>query len=219
MSMRRRTTIWLLLWTLVALYPNPLRLVVSVQRAWNPPVDPVAFHDLAAELPDDPKMIEAFVNSSIVPYAVPWQTYGVPWYFPTPAEVLSAGQGDCQARAVVLASLLGAKGIPATFVGSLDHLWVDYPGKQPTVLENRQVALAVQDGDAVYRFSVPSTIDWRHSWNLERAYFWDAMPAWRLTLLVGGWTALVIGGACGRRGASWLRHISTGYPVTLAKAD
>ncbi len=209
----------MLLWTLFVLYPNPLKLVVSLQRAWNPPVDPVAVHELAAGLPDDPKRIEALVNSSIVPYAVPWQTYGVPWYFPTPAEVLAAGQGDCQARAVVLASLLRANGIPATFVGSLDHLWVDYPGKQPTALENMHVALAVQHDDAAYRFNWPGNIDWRQSWMIERAYFWDAMPIWRRALLLGGWIAISIRGAVGRRRASRLRHVSTGYPLTFASAE
>ncbi len=160
---RPRMTIWILLWTLLTLYPSPLKLAVSLQRAWAPPVDPTAVHDLAAGLPDDPKLIEAAVNGSIVPYAVPWQTYGVPWYFPTAAEVLAAGQGDCQARAVVLASLLRAKGVPSTFVGSLDHLWVNYPGKQPTALENMHVALAKQEGDNTYRFSWPTSIDWQQS--------------------------------------------------------
>jgi hypothetical protein len=181
----------LLLWTLIALYPNPLMLYTSAQRAWSPPIDPQAVRQLAATLPDDPRAIEAAVDTTLVHYAVPWETHGVPWYFPSAAEVLEQGQGDCQGRAVVLASILQAKGIPARFVGSFDHLWVDYPGKFPTVLENAATAVATQQADGSYSFSWPRLVDWRMSWEIERAYFWDKMPAWRWWLLVGGW--LLIG--------------------------
>ncbi len=127
----------------------------------------------------------------LVPYAVPWQTYGVPWYFPTPTEVLQRGAGDCQARAVVLASILRAKGIPATLVGSFDHLWVDYPGKQENALENTAIAIAAQQPDGGYRFRWPSFVEWRTSWQIERAYFWDAMPSARLWLLLVGWVTII----------------------------
>lgn len=189
--MTRRSRWLVLLWTLLVLYPNPQRLLVSVPRVWSPSVDAAAVRELAATLPDDPRAIEAFVNTTLVPYAVPWQTYGVPWYVPTVSEVLAEGQGDCQARAIVLASLLEAKGIPATFVGSFDHLWVDYPGKQPTPIENASVAIVAQEPDGAYRFRWPEVIDWRTSWAIERAYFWDAMPGERLALLLAGW--LLIG--------------------------
>ncbi|HEX6288622.1 MAG TPA: hypothetical protein VFZ66_05495, partial [Herpetosiphonaceae bacterium] len=138
----------------------------------------------------EPQAIEAVVNSTLVPYAVPWQTYGVPWYFPTPSEVLARGEGDCQARAVVFASILSAKGIPATLVGSFDHLWVDYPGKQENALENAAVAIAAQQPDGRYTLRWPSLIEWRTSWQIERAYFWDAMPRARLWLLIGGWAVI-----------------------------
>lgn len=180
----------MLLWTLLVLYPNPQRLIVSVPRAWTPPVDAAAVHDLAATLPDDPRMIEDFVITSLVPYAVPWQTYGVPWYVPTVSEVLAQGEGDCQARAIVLASLLEAKGIPATFVGSFDHLWVDYPGKQATASENAGVAIVAQQPNGAYRFQWPEIVDWRASWVIERAYFWDAMPTERFIVLLAGWLLL-----------------------------
>jgi hypothetical protein len=181
----------LLLWTLIALYPNPSMLYVSAQRAWSPPVDPQAVQHLLATLPDDPRAIEAAVNTTLVPYAIPWETHGVPWYFPTVAEVLSQGLGDCQARAVVLASILHAKGIQFRFVGSFDHLWVDYPGKHATELENTAVAVATQQEDGSYQFKWPQLLDWQKSWEIERAYFWDAMPVWRCWLLLIGW--LVIG--------------------------
>lgn len=151
-----RGSCWrLLLWTLLALYPNPQHLIVSVPRAWSPPVDAVAVCELAATLADDPRAIEAFVNSTLVAYAVPWQTYGVPWYVTTVSDVLAQVQGDCQTRAIVLASLLAAKGIPATFVGSFDHLWVDYPGEQATTGENAAIAIVAQQPNGAYRFRWP----------------------------------------------------------------
>ena len=77
-----------------------------------------------------------------VPYAYDWQSAGVPWYFPTTAEALRAGRGDCESRAVVLASILTAKGIPNELRLSFDHIWVDYPGKQANALENAGVQFA-----------------------------------------------------------------------------
>ena len=147
------------------------------------------------------RAVEAIVNTTLVPYAVPWQTYGVPWYFPTPGKVLVRGAGDCQARAVVLASILHAKGIPATFVGSFDHLWVTYPGKQATELEQTSVAVAVQQPGGTYRFTWPQIVDWRASWAIESAYFWDSMPGQRLYLLLAGWFMIPGRRACARLAA------------------
>jgi len=189
--MLRRTVGLLLLWTFFVLYPNPTYLLVSIPRAWSPVIDPAAVRDVAATLPDDPRAIEAAVNTTLVPYAVPWQSYGVPWYFPTPAEVLARGQGDCQARAVVLASLLEAKGFPATLVGSFDHLWVDYPGKHANTLENNAVVVVAQQPNGSYRFQLPEFFDWKASWQIEREYFWDHMPYTRFWLLLLGWAAIV----------------------------
>src|SRR4051812_9314401 len=86
----------LLLWSLLVLYPNPYMLYISAQRAWSPPVDSQAVRQLAVTLPDNPRAIEDAVNTTLVPYAVPWEIQGVPWYFPDAAEVLQSGQGDCQ---------------------------------------------------------------------------------------------------------------------------
>lgn len=196
--MPRRTTCLVLLWTLLVLYPNPARLAVSSVRAANPVIDPAAVHHLIPMLPEDPHAIEAVVNSELVRYAVPWQTHGVPWYFPTPSEALERGEGDCQARAVVFASILRAKGIPARLVGSFDHLWVDYPGKQENAMENTAIAIAAQQPDGSYTMRWPSLIEWRTSWQVERAYFWDTMPAVRLWLLLGGWVVIIL-----LRGLSW----------------
>ncbi len=142
-------------------------------------------------LPDDPQVIEAAINGTIVRYAVPWQTYGVPWYFPAPQEVLERGAGDCQARAVVFASVLRAKGIPATLTGSFDHLWVEYPRKVANQYEQAPIAIVAQRGDGTYAWQWPRVIDWRSSWEIERSYFWDAMPSHRLALLITGWAGII----------------------------
>ena len=188
-----RRTLWLaLLWLFLVLYPNPAHLVVSAHRAWRPVIDAAAVRELAKTLPDEPHAIEDRVNTSLVPYAVPWQTYGVPWYFPTPAEVLASKQGDCQARAVLFASILEAKGIEWRLVGSFDHLWVDYPGKHASVQESAAVAVVTQQPDGGYKLHWPELFDWRASWEIERAYFWDPMPRGRLALLLAGWAALLV---------------------------
>ena len=83
----------------------------------------------------------------VVPYASDWETAGVPWSFPSAAQALRAGRGDCESRALVLASVLAAKGIPHELRMSFDHLWVEYPGKVPTASESDARALTGTDGD------------------------------------------------------------------------
>lgn len=184
----RRAAPWLagLLWTLLVLYPNPTLLPRAIAHAYNPPIDPAAVQVWANQLPDDPKVIEQQVLDRYVPYAVPWQTLDVPWYYPTTAEVVATGRGDCEARALVLASILQAKGIPYRLVASFDHIWVDYPGKQANGLEN--ASLAIMDNG---RLQLPKIVDWRQSWEIEREYFWDFMPWSRRILLIGGLAALI----------------------------
>ena len=47
----------------------------------------------------------------------------------------------------MLASILTAKGIPNDLRVSLGHIWVDYPGKEASALENEAVQVAgVEDG-------------------------------------------------------------------------
>lgn len=194
--LRRRAV--LLVWTVLVLYPDPQLLLRAARHAWSPPIAPEAVAHLAARLPDDPRFIEHYVTTELVRYSVPWDTHGVPWYFPNVPEVLARGSGDCQAQAIVLASLLRAKGIPARLVGSFDHLWVEYPDKQPNRYENAAVAVAAQSDDGGYRFRWPE-IDWRETWELERSYFWDPMPWSRLWLLVAGWALILAAPLIGRR--------------------
>jgi hypothetical protein len=198
------------LWALLVCYPDPGLLREAILHTWRPPIDGAAVRDWARELPDDPRQIEAAVLQR-VRYAVPWETDGVPWALPLPARTLATGYGDCQARAVVLASVLAAKGIPYRLRASLDHLWVDYPGKQGNALEDDTVALwtrpvvAPPRGPSAVSVALPPPvslgpgplalprssfhlprIDVAESYRLEKAYFWDAAPGSRKVALLLG---------------------------------
>ena len=121
-------------WILLVLYPNPWRLATGLKRILNPHTDPTAVASLAQAMPSDPVIIEKEVLK-LIPYSYDWETYGIPWYCPSVQEVLQKGKGDCKAQALVLASILEAKGIPNRIVWSLRHVWVDYPAKVETGLE------------------------------------------------------------------------------------
>jgi hypothetical protein len=192
---RRRAFAFLLygIWTLLVLYPNPALLARSISQGLNPRVDPDVVRAWARELPDDPAVIERRVLDKYVPYSVPWQTRGVPWYFPTTAEVVEQGSGDCQARMLVLASILEAKGIPYRLEASFDHIWVTYRGKRPNALENRAIRIMVTD-DGKRKLQLPRRWDWRETYRIEKEYFWDYMPLSRKLLLFGGLAALFLRG-------------------------
>jgi hypothetical protein len=180
-------------WTVFAMYPNPTVLVVSIKNAWSPVIDPDAVREWARTLPRNPRAIENAVLTRIE-YAVPWETDGVPWTFPTPAEVFARGTGDCQGRAVVLASTFEALGMPYRLEASFDHIWVDYPGRKGTGIERPERAFvrrAPTESGWISRLKLPD-IDWAESWRIERDYFWDAAPNWRLALLVAGWVGIAM---------------------------
>jgi len=207
-------------WILVALYPDPGVLVRSVRNTLHPNVDPAAVRTLAARLPNDPKAIEAYVLDRQVPYAYDWQSAGVPWYFPTTREALSAGRGDCESRAVVLASILTAKGIPNNLRMSFNHIWVDYPGKQSNALENAGVVFAGRQGG---HFFIHWPKDFRLGQEIDDqiAIFWTPAPLARVLLLFGGllgialWNVLarvLAGGSLARRADG----LAPGSPPLLA---
>lgn len=187
-----------LVWLLLVCYPDPRVLWRSVLNTARPPVDKAAVRDWAKTLPDDPALIEQAVLARIT-YALPWRKDGVPWTFPTPAETMARGAGDCQGRAMVFASVLAAKGIPFQVRASLDHMWVEYGGRPATRLENdartlwmRGVApLGAAPATAPSR-PAPKTgirlprIDWAESYRVEKDYFWDAAPLERKLLLLLG---------------------------------
>jgi TM2 domain-containing membrane protein YozV len=176
------------LWILLILYPNPWRLVTGVRRILDPHTDPIAVGSLAQEMPSDPTLVEKEVLK-LIPYSYDWETYGMPWYCPSIREALRAGKGDCKARALVLASILEAKGIPNRIVWSPLHVWVDYAGKEEAGLEK----------DALYQKDSETG---KGSWSLPHippgdvtnelwTDFVKTMPQARMILLLGGLAALL----------------------------
>ena len=135
--LRRRllTLLVVAAWIGLCLYPDPRPLLASLARLGRPPIDAAAATALARDLPDDPVAIEAFVDG-YAPYQTAWALYGLPWYFPTVAQVVTDRGGDCQARAILTASIFRSQG-PAV------HL--------PLQLRPRLGGLAGQAGHAAGR--------------------------------------------------------------------
>ena len=221
----------LALWTLWACYPNPWVLARNLVRYARFPVDPRAAARIAWRLPEDPREIEEIVRIA-VSYQYDWRQYGVPWYMPTPAEVLDSRRGDCESQAVLLASLLAAKRIPFEVKASFTHLWIDYPGKLRTPEENDEVAY-LRRVKGRYHFGLPRLVDWGTVLRAQKAANWDAMPPARRLTLCFGW-ALILwlaafggqasprsgrfglansggagGGAEGRRGVLFVSQVSS----------
>jgi hypothetical protein len=195
MSFSRGARFFLLVsWALVVLYPDPGVLVASFRNVAQPRADAGAVAELAAQLPEDPREIEAEVLRRL-PYATDWEVGGVPWRFPTAAEAVADGRGDCEARAVVLMSVLAAKGIPYNLRNSFDHMWVDYPGKVPTASENDALVLADREG-GILSLRLPEDFDLRREAESKIDLFWTPMPLARRLLLFAG---LLLIGLASRR--------------------
>ena len=180
----------LVLWVLLVLYPNPFRLVQSVERLIDPGTNAAAVEATAASFPSDPAAIESAVLQNM-PYSYDWEAYGMPWYFPTVDEVLEKGTGDCKGRALVLASVLEAKDIPYTLNTSPMHVWVDYEGKVETDIENQNAGFYALDPETGERsFSLPSIDAWRVMDSFWQG-FWPHMPLERKALLIAGPVMLI----------------------------
>ncbi len=187
---RRYFPLILVLWILFVLYPNPLNLFVSIHRFLNPAVDPSAVEALLDELPSDPAAIEKAIRARIS-YGLDWELYGMPWYFPSVEQVVERGQGDCKARAMVLASVLKAKEISSQVTASPVHVWVDYEDKQDNSFENDQVKFFQNDPETgETRFQIPR-IDLGKVMDSWRQQLWTPMPTDRRVLLSSGILALV----------------------------
>jgi hypothetical protein len=142
------------------------------------------------DLPKQPGTIELFVDGLIVP-APDWQLYRVPWYVPTAAEAARAGHGDCESKAILLASLLAGKRIPFEVRASLNHIWVDYAGRRPRPGESRERA-CLEGPPGRFRIHWPSRVDWEEFLAVQREQLWTAMPPARKALWLVGllWVGL-----------------------------
>lgn len=173
-----------LLWVLFVLYPNPLQLGRSIQRILQPPVKPEMVLLLAAEAPEQPRAIEEYVLETF-PYQYDWQTYGMPWYFPTLEETLEKGTGDCKTRFIVLASIFEARNIPYQLSFSLSHFWVNYEGKVENSWETGENAFLMREEDGSLKLQVPREDQRQIRQNFVDG-FWHAMPETRKFLLLLG---------------------------------
>ena len=178
-----------LVWVAVVLYPDPGVFVRSLRNSLQLRVDPSAAAELAARLPDDPRLVEAYVLERQVPYAYDWQSAGVPWYFPSASEALAAKSGDCESRAMVLASVLTAKGIPNELRMSIGHIWVDYPGKQINASENAGLEIAGRREGRLF-LRLPQDFDPRREIAEQLAIHWAPAPKERVLLLLVGVTLI-----------------------------
>jgi hypothetical protein len=187
---RRYFPLIFILWILFVLYPNPLNLIISIQRVLNFDADPGAVEFMLNDLPSDPIAIEKAVLAKI-PYRYDWELYNMPWYCPTVEQVLERGAGDCKARALVLASVLEAKNITYQVHSSPIHIWVDYEGKNETSIENAKVEFYQYDPETgERRFQIPE-ISLGKLMDYWRQQFWTPMPDGRKALLILGLLALV----------------------------
>jgi hypothetical protein len=196
-----RTVPLIALWVLLVLYPNPFNIFVSVHRVFNPDVDPMAVEPLLAGLPSDPAAIEAEVLR-LIPYRYDWETHGMPWYFPRTASVVERRQGDCKARAVVLASVLERLEIPYRINSSFIHVWVEYDNKAETIFENPRAKFYQQDPATGRRFFQLPEIEWRLWIDSTREGLWTVMPLFRKVILVLGIALIVAARVVLRRNTS-----------------
>jgi hypothetical protein len=161
-------------WIGAVVYPNPRPFITSVGRLIHPPVDARAVSDIAAGLPNDYKTIEQFSNTYVT-WKPAWTVYGLPWYFPTVNELLVDHAGDCQAQALLMASILKAKGMPYTLMYSFDHVWVDYPGRTVTQLEDPSTAFVSNAGGGWLAW-LPHKLPIWSILKVRIAYHWTPMP-------------------------------------------
>jgi hypothetical protein len=180
----------LIVWILLVFYPNPLNLAISIQRVLNFDADPDAVESMLNDLPSDAVDIERAVLVRI-PYHCDWEVYGVPWYCPTVGQVLERSEGDCKARALVLASVLEAKNITYQVHSSPMHIWVDYENKQETSIENAQVEFYQynpETGDRQLKIPDIGVGKLMYYWQQQ---FWTPMPDGRKALLISGLLGLI----------------------------
>lgn len=194
-----RTGLLLLLYTWLVTYDVRAWMVFpSLARYVSFPVDPALGATLDA--PADRRELVAW-SERFLPEAYDGRVYGVPWYFPTPREAVSAGRGDCEARAVVLASVLAARGVPYEFRASFSHLWVDYPGRPHPRGETADEAMMSRVGGR-YRFQWPDLPRLGHNLANQRDLLWTPLHPVRKILLLLGWPCLLFGWPRRRKGSA-----------------
>jgi hypothetical protein len=181
-----------LVWTLLAMYPDPAVLFRNIARYRHLPLDPTIEKRMGWDLPDDPVGIEFIVDTLII--ATPdWTIYRVPWYVPTAREAAVMTHGDCEAKSMLLASLLEGKHIPYEIRASFAHIWVDYPGRKARPGESEDIAYA-EEKDGRFHFGWPKRVPWRDLLEVQREQLWEAMPLARKAIWLMGlaWVVMAV---------------------------
>lgn len=178
-----------LFWTFIVCFPNPYIFFRNIYRYFRFPIDPSITEIIQGEIPDDPVEIEKFVRNTIK-YKFDWQNYGFPDYVATPRQAVMKGEGDCEDRAAVLASLLEAKKIPYNLKASIVHFWVDYPGKRPSRSENEDVSFFGKV-DGKHRLKLPDFSQWKRYLEVGKEGAWDVMPLYRKIIMIAGWLIII----------------------------
>ena len=173
------------LWTFIVCFPNPYIFIRNIIRYAHLPIDPSVVEIIDDKIPDDPEEIEKFVLK-LVEYKWDWQNYGSPDYVATARQAVTRRSGDCEDRAIVLASVFEAKKIPYNLRASLVHYWIDYPGKRSTKGENEEVAFFGKT-DGKSRLKLPDMGQWRRYLEVGKKGFWDTMPGYRKVIMIAGW--------------------------------
>jgi len=190
-AFRRYFPLLLALWILFVLYPNPIKLIVSIHRMYTFDAVPGAVQFMLDDMPSAPVALERAVLTGI-PYRYDWELYSMPWYFPTIEEVLERREGDCKARALVLASVFEARSIPYRISSSPTHIWVEYDGKVETSIENPQVTFYQRDPETGQREVQIPQIRINQVVHTGWRAFWGPMPDGRKALFFSGLAALII---------------------------
>ncbi len=181
------------IWVILIFFPNPLVIPLDVYRLFEMPVQPTdEVRQVAESLPANGTSIERYVTEH-VRYEYDFSSYGVMWYMPTPDDVLQSQHGDCKSRAVLLASLLEAKGIPHSMSISPIHFWVDYEGKEQTNFSTQYEtndAAIVENGHV----KVPQTATTLLYLRTYIDIVWTSMPVLRKLLFIVGLVAIAQGG-------------------------
>jgi len=165
-----------------SLYPNPAPLIISVHRVFCPPVDSYFVGHIAEKFTGmTPGEIEEHIE---IPYYYDWETYNLPWYFPTVEEAVAKGKGDCKTKMIIFSSVLEYHRLPYSISASLTHIWVDYEERKPRGNEGPELAMFSFGPGETPSIKTPQEIRGRASLKSFRRGFWDCMPIERKSLFL-----------------------------------
>ena len=136
------------------------------------------------------RIVAAQFVMDLVEYKWDWQNYGSPDYVATARQALARRSGDCEDRAIVLASVFAAKNLPYSLRASPVHYWIDYPGRKSNKGENEKVAFFGKT-DGKFRIKMPDMGQWRRYFVIGKKGFWDTMPGYRKIIMIAGWLTVI----------------------------